>query len=336
MRAVSIESPGRLGVVEVPEPEPGPGDAVVSIAFSGICGSDVEVFTGRRPADIVRYPVVPGHEWSGVVSAVGDDADPTLVGTKVVGEGFSSCGGCARCADGETVMCETRYDEIGFTRPGAWADELLIPVAQLHPLPTDADLRAAAALEPAACSVDAASRAASEEGERVAVVGGGTIGCLVVQMLRAAPLGEIVVIDPNARARKTAIACGATASVAPSAADDLRGFDAVVEAAGTASSVACAAGLVRRGGRLVLAGIPAPTAVLGAFDLISRRIEVRPVFGAPSAAWSAAVDAFAAGVLDPGVLVTHEFELDAAGDALSLLASGSADVGKVVLRARSH
>ncbi|MGE0685136.1 MAG: zinc-binding dehydrogenase [Dehalococcoidia bacterium] len=332
MRAVRIEQPGVLQIVDLPKPEPAPGEALVAVAFSGICGSDLDIFTGQRPADFVQYPVIPGHEWSGTIAAVGELVDPSLVGKKVAGEGFSSCQRCGPCERGDTVLCETRYDETGFTRPGAWADFLAIRAEQLHLLDDAADLRAAACLEPAACAADAVTRAAVLRGETVAVVGAGTVGALVVQFLRGLEPSELTVMEPDERAARMALECGATATCAPVSAAELAGrFDVVIETAGAASTAQASLDLVRRGGRVVLVGIPEAGERLGVASLVSKRVEIQTVFGAPRIAWKAAVDAFTGGQLNLGILVTREFDLSEAGRALNLL-QNSSSVGKILLR----
>jgi 2-desacetyl-2-hydroxyethyl bacteriochlorophyllide A dehydrogenase len=333
--AVRIDEPGRLRVTTAAPTEPGAGEALVRVAWTGICGSDREVFAGTRPAAHVRYPVTPGHEWSGTVVSVGDGAPAELVGRPVVGEGFRACGRCTACRRGDTNLCEADYDETGFTRPGAWADYLTLPARLLHVLPEDADLRAAAALEPAACVAAACLKAAPVPGERVAVVGAGTVGLLATQLLRAAGPGELTVVDPKPDRGELAHRCGATALLSP--ADAARGaagrFDVVVEAAGVVGAARLAVRLARRGGRVVLLGIPgadedppSPT------DLVLNQVTVLPVFGAPSRAWSHAVRAFASGVLDPAAVITHELPLAAAREAFDLLADPRAGAVKVLLR----
>ncbi len=213
--AVQISSPGVIEHVDVPVGAPGPGDAVVRVAFAGICGSDRELLEGGRPEEFVRYPVVPGHEWSGVVEAVGAGADPRLVGRKVVGEGFRNCQACDACRNGQTTLCEAPYEETGFTQPGAWNSHLRLPARLLHVLPDDADLRAAALLEPAACVAEACLLAAPVPGERVAVVGGGTLGLLSAQLLRASSPRELVVVARRAERAELARRMGADALVAP-------------------------------------------------------------------------------------------------------------------------
>jgi 2-desacetyl-2-hydroxyethyl bacteriochlorophyllide A dehydrogenase len=333
-RAVRIEEPGRLRVVAAEPRQPGPGEALVRVAWSGICGSDREVLAGTRPAGFVRYPVIPGHEWSGTVVSVGDGAPAELAGRPVVGEGFRSCGRCTACRRGDTNLCEADYDETGFTRPGAWADYLTLPARLLHVLPEGADLRAAAALEPAACVAAACLKVAPVPGERVAVVGAGTLGLLATQLLHAAGPGELAVVDPKPGRGDLAHRCGATALLSPAEAMSSAGrFDVVVEAAGAAGAARLAVRLARRGGRVALLGIPGsdddpPSST----DLVVNQVTVLPVFGAPSRAWSHAVRAFASGVLDPAAVITHEFPLTEAPAALDILTNPRAGAVKVLLQ----
>jgi 2-desacetyl-2-hydroxyethyl bacteriochlorophyllide A dehydrogenase len=332
MRAVRIDEPGELRVVELPEPMPASDEVVVTIGYAGICGSDVDLLTGARPVDFVRYPVVPGHEWSGTVTAVGAGGDQTLLGRKVVGEGFVPCAGCRMCGQGDRVLCETRYDEIGFTRSGAWAEQLAVPAASLHLLADDADLRSAAGLEPVACSAEAVALAEVTAGDRVAVVGGGTIGALAVQLLLDRRPDELVIVEPVERRAELARRCGASGALTPEQAERCAGrFDVVIEAAGAVSSAATSVRLAKRGGRVVLAGIPDAAAMVSVADVVTKRVTVRTVFGASSKAWADAVAAFDAGLLDPQILVTHEVALECARDAIDLVSGRSLEVSKVLL-----
>lgn len=330
-RAVVLEAPGRLAVRAGERPAPGAGEVVVRVAWAGICGSDVDLHTGRRPPAFARYPVVPGHEWSGTVEVAGDGVAPDLVGRAVVGENIRPCRACSPCRRGDAPACEVAYEETGFTLDGAWADHLVIPAHLLHRLAPGADLRSAAGLEPAACAAEAIRRAGIAPGDHVAIVGGGTIGLLATQLARAAGAGAITVVDPNTTKAALAERSGATTLVAPAEAQVGR-FDIAIEAAGVVGSTAHALSLLRRGGRLVVCGIPPAEDALATTDLVTKGVRVETVFGAPSRAWRDAVEAFGAGHLDPGLLVTHELDLAEAATALDLVASGAAGVGKVLLR----
>lgn len=330
--AVVIEAPGAHRLVAHEPVAPGPGEALVRVHAVGICGSDREVYQGNRPEGYVRYPLVPGHEWSGTVEAVGAGVPEALVGRKAVGEGFRNCQVCDRCHAGETTLCTSGYEETGFTRPGAMAATLTLPARLLHVLGDDADLTAAALLEPAACIAAAALKADARPGERVAVVGTGTLGMFAVQFLKAVSPAELLVVGTRDDREPLSRRFGATdfRTRDQDLPDD---FDVVIETAGSASAARTAASLLRRGGRLVLTGIPAPGAEgLDPTALVVRQLEVHTVFGAPPAAWAHTVRVFGAGLLDPLPLVTHELPLAEFPQAIELVGAGDPKVGKVLLR----
>ncbi|ROQ77279.1 threonine dehydrogenase-like Zn-dependent dehydrogenase [Streptomyces sp. CEV 2-1] len=333
-RAITVDRPGGHRLTDGPVPQPGPGEVRVRVAAAGICMSDRELYDGHRDPRYVRYPVVPGHEWSGVVEAVGAGVDPALTGRGTVAEGFRSCGSCERCRGGETSLCTAGYDETGFTRPGAFADHVVVPARLLHPLADEADLRAAALLEPAAVVAAAVRAGTPEPGERIAVVGAGTLGLLAVQLLAAVSPGELTVIDPRNERACQALAFGASEALSPEEAAQVRGrYDLVVETAGAATTAADACLLARRGGRVVLTGMFAPGATgIDPVHLSLSQLTVRSVFGASSASWSYAVRAFTAGLLDPAALITHEFPLERFADAVALVGGGAPGTGKVLMR----
>ncbi|RDG39581.1 zinc-dependent alcohol dehydrogenase, partial [Streptomyces corynorhini] len=247
-RSVVVDRPGVHRLVTGPEPVPGPGEVRVRVAAAGICMSDREVYDGRRDAAYVRYPVTPGHEWAGTVDAVGEGVGRELIGRPTVAEGFRACGACDRCREGETSLCQSGYEETGFTLPGAFADHVVVPARLLHPLAEGADLRAAALLEPAAVVAAAVRAGRPEPGERIAVVGAGTLGLLAVQLLAASSPVELTVIDPRARRGERAREFGASGAGTPEEAEELHGrFDLVVETAGAPATAASSCLLARRG-----------------------------------------------------------------------------------------
>ncbi|MFI6943668.1 zinc-binding dehydrogenase [Streptomyces sp. NPDC050418] len=331
-RGLVVERPGVHRLTEGGVPSPGPGEVLVRVAAAGLCMSDRELYDGRRAPGYVRYPVIPGHEWSGTVEAVGEGVDPALVGRKTVAEGFRACGVCERCRSGETSLCGAGYAETGFTEPGAFADHLTVPARLLHLLDDDADLRAAALLEPAAVVAAAVRAGRPRPGERIAVVGAGTLGLLAVQLLAASSPASLTVIDPRTERAEQARQFGATRALAPG--DGPEGtFDLVVETAGAPTTAAASCLLARRGGRVVLTGMFAAGATgIDPVHLSVSQLEIRSVFGAPSAAWSDAVRAFGLGLLDPAPLITHEFPLEEFAEAVALVGGGDPKTGKVLLR----
>ncbi|TXS34609.1 dehydrogenase, partial [Streptomyces sp. ms191] len=332
-RSVVVEAPGQHRLVEGRVPEPGAGEVRLRVAAAGICMSDREVYEGRRDPGYVRYPLVPGHEWSGTVDAVGAGVDASLLGRKAVAEGFRACGVCARCRAGETSLCTAGYAETGFTEPGAFADHVVVPARLLHPLPDDADLRAAALLEPAAVVAAAVRAGRPRPGERVAVVGAGTLGLLAVQLLAAATPAELAVVEPRAARGEQALRHGASELLTPREAEAATGrFDLVVETAGAPTTAAASCLLARRGGRVVLTGMfTAGATGIDPVHLSLSQLEVRSVFGASSSAWTDAVRAFSLGLLDPAPLISHEFPLERFAEAIALVGGGDAKTGKVLL-----
>ncbi len=330
-RVVTVERPQHLHVGTRAVPDVGPGEALIDVAWVGICGSDVDVWKGSRPADRVRYPIVPGHEWSGVVVAVGDGVDRAWLHRSVVGENIRSCV-CDVCRNATVATCESSYVEAGFTIDGAWADHILVPVLQLYALPEDADLRSAAGIEPAACAATAVEEARIEPHHKVGVVGGGAIGLLCTQLISSRG-ADVTVVDPRSWRRPIAMQCGASGFVAPSAAlSSLSDLDVVIEAAGVLGSVQMGVDLARVGGRVVICGIAPSSDVVRSVDIVSKILSVVGVFGATKAGWETAVAAFVSGNLDPGVLATHEFTLDEVESALHLVEGAQPLVGKVLIR----
>ena len=326
-----VEAPGAHRLVDHAPTRPGPGEALVRVHAVGICGSDREVYQGNRPEGYVRYPLTPGHEWSGTVREVGAGVPESLMNRKVVGEGFRNCQVCDRCHAGETTLCTAGYEETGFTQPGAMATTLTLPARLLHVLPDDADLTSAALLEPAACIAGAVLKVHAQPGERVAVVGTGTLGLFAVQFLAAISPAALLVVGARTDREELSRQFGAT-DFRTKGQDLGSDFDVVIETAGSADAACTAAGMLRRGGRLVLTGIPGAGAKgLDPTDLVVRQLAVYTVFGAPPDAWAHTVRVFAAGLLDPLPLVTHELPLAEFSQAIELVGAGDPKVGKVLL-----
>jgi threonine dehydrogenase-like Zn-dependent dehydrogenase len=335
MRAVRVERPGEIAMVELERPRPGPGEVLVAVAAVGICGSDVELLDGLRPADYVRYPVVPGHEWAGAVAEVGPGVAGVEPGDHVVAEGFRACGVCDRCKEGRTNLCSAEYAETGFTHPGAFAEFVAVPARLVHRLPPGADLEAAALLEPAACVAQGLLEVDLRPGMEVAVVGAGTLGLLAVALLRLVSPARLALAGSRTERLELGRRLGATEVVDVNR-EDLAGlanrFDLVFEAANRPSGGAAAIRLARRGGAVVLEGISGSAEPSVAGDEITlKHLRVQGVFGASGAAWRWVVSLSGAGSLDTRPLITHRFGLDHYEDAFAALRDRSSGALKVQL-----
>jgi threonine dehydrogenase-like Zn-dependent dehydrogenase len=232
-RALVITAPGSIALQGAAELIPGPGEIVARPVHVGICGTDLELLAGVVDPAYVRYPLVPGHEWSGIVAEVGPGVTGLEPGQPVIAEGIIPDRICAECVAGHTNLCLV-YDELGFTRAGAAADQVLLPVQVVHVLGPSVSLLEAALAEPAAVAWRAIGRGRPRPGERVAVVGDGTLALLTAHLLRLYSPAELIVCGQRPAQAALAVELGATGFALDAAAGP---FDLVIEAAGTAGAV---------------------------------------------------------------------------------------------------
>lgn len=336
MRAFTVTAPGSYGLAEAPEPTPGPCEVLVAPAAVGICGSDLELLDGRRPAQYVRYPVVPGHEWAGTVVACGSGVSGLAAGTPVVAEGVRPCGACARCREGLGNLCAGPYQETGFTHPGALAQRLVVPAALVHPLPADRPLAAAALLEPAGCIASGLLELGlPPAGSAIAVIGDGPLGMLALLLARLTSPRRLALVGRRPERLARGEACGATEVVPDPGAppDHLRGeFDLVIEVTNAAPGAVTALALARRGGQVLLLGISGAGRPALDPDVISLgQLRVQGAFASSPAAWQWMVSLYAAGLFDPSPLISHTFPLAEVDQALAVLADRSSGAIKVLI-----
>lgn len=338
MRAVVVERPGVARLTRLAVPEPGPGEVVVRVAAAGICGSDLELLRGLRPEPFVRYPIVPGHEWAGTVASIGPGVRGIAAGDRVVAEGFRSCGVCDRCREGRTNLCLSEYAETGFTHQGAFAEYVSVPARLVHRLPHDADLEAAALLEPAACVAEGLLGAPLRPDLRIAVVGAGTLGLLATSMLALTSPARLAVVGSRSTRLGLAgrLGAGETYDVNAGSLESLsEAFDLVFEAANRPQAAATAMTLARRGGTVILEGISGVSEPTIRPDLVTlKHLDVRGVFGASGAAWTYAVQLYAEGRLPLSELISHRFALEDFRAAFDTLADRTGEAVKVELLPR--
>jgi threonine dehydrogenase-like Zn-dependent dehydrogenase len=325
-RALVVASPGDVVLTYRPAPAIAPGDMLVRPDLVGLCGTDLEIIGGQVDPAFVRYPIGLGHEWTGIVTG-----DSPLAGTRVVVEGVVACGHCARCARGETNLCET-YDEFGFTRDGAAAPLVAVPAPLVHPIAAGVAADDAVLTEPASVVYRGLTRAAVGPGRRVLVIGDGSIALLAVYLLQLWSPAEVVLLGRrDAQAELAARAGAARFEVSPEAAG--AGYDLVIEAAGAVEAAAVAFTAARRGGTILLLGLPShgQTAALAVDDVVNNDLAILGSFSYTSAAWRDVVRLLNAGLIRPGFLVTHRFALADWEQAIACLRGGDGPRGKVLL-----
>jgi threonine dehydrogenase-like Zn-dependent dehydrogenase len=333
MRAYVVESPGRHGLADLPEPKPGTGEVLVAPAAAGICGSDLELRDGRRPAPYVRYPVVPGHEWAGHVVECGPGVTGFEPGQPIVAAGVRTCGRCDRCLEGRANLCTAEYAETGFTHPGALAERLVIPAKLALPVSADRPIATAALFEPAACVASGLLEiGVPRAGSRAAVIGDGPLGLLALALLRLTSPRELVLVGSRPQRIAFAKRLGATDTARRDEIAGIGGFDVVVECTNSASGAKAALDLARRAGTVVLLGISGAGEPTVDPDVISLgNLRVQGVFAASPAGWRWVVQLHDTGLFDPEVLITHRFPLARVEDAFAVLADRDAGAIKVIV-----
>lgn len=263
MRAAVLVRPHRFELREVPVPEVGPDDALIRVTRTGICGTDLHIFNGHYAAD--RLPLVPGHEFCGVVEAVGSAVRHLAPGTTCVADINIGCGSCYWCRRNEILNCPTMV-QAGIGRDGAFAEFLCLPARLVIPAPDAVPEAVLALVEPVACVVRAARKAGIGFARSVVILGAGPIGNLHVQMMRLVGAAPIVVADLSPDRCRMALEAGADAAVSDPAAlretvlslTEGRGADFVIESVGHKALYAEAFRLIRKGGHVAFFGLTGP------------------------------------------------------------------------------
>lgn len=325
-RVLVFEGPHRLSIQERPMPRPGPSEARVRVAVTGICGSDLHGYTGESGR---RVPgMVMGHESSGWVDVLGPHVAGPAPGTPVTFIPAIACGGS--CGHGATNRCsELRVIGVTPDLPGAFADTVIVPADRLVAI-DGMSHELAATIEPMAVAVQAVRQAGAVEGRRVAVIGGGMIGLCIAVVLRDAG-ADPVVSEPLAARRAIAESCGLMA-VEPASLSDLTPFDCSFDAVGVSATAATAIQSIPEGATTVFVGLGESDITIPLFDVVVAERSVRGSFCYPDEVFEDVVARMRGGELDPGPLIGTIVDLDEAPDAFARLASHELLDTKVLVR----
>jgi len=258
MKAVVIEKPGVMSFQEVEKPVPEKGFALVKIKAAAVCATDLEVIDGKIPAN---YPLIPGHEWSGIVEEVGDEKDKGWIGKKVIGSNDVVCLTCDACRSGEWRYCSD-FEEIGFKRNGAYAEYAVFPVYGLCEKAENVSFEEAALCEPLGVALGTFKKAHAKYGSTLLIMGAGSIGLCMLAVGKAMGMKKIVVCAKSEKRLNIAKEMGAHATVATENSDieeEIRrlhpeGTDIVIDATGIEECIQSCLRIAKRGGKVLLAG----------------------------------------------------------------------------------
>lgn len=331
MRALVVTGPGAAGVQEVPEPVAGPGDVVIEIDRVGVCGTDVEFYTGAMEylrTGQASYPIRLGHEWTGTVVTVGTDVDPGWLGRRATGDTMLGCGTCRRCRAGRTHVCADRF-EVGIRHGfhGALAERMAFPARYLHALPDEVDDVAGAMVEPGGNALRSVDAARVGPGDRVLVAGPGTIGLLVALFARSRG-AEVHLLGRSERTRRFAAGLG-FAGVWTRDSLPAGPWDAFVDASTSPEMPSLGVELVEPGRTVVYVGLATTPTPIDSRDLLLKDVTATGILGA-SQGLDGTIAAYADGSVDPRPLVAATAGL---GDVAAILAgerpAGAGDGPKV-------
>ena len=320
MRAAVITQSHEVGVVTMDDPAPGPGEVVVDVAACGICGTDLHILEGEFAPSL---PIVPGHEFSGVIVATGADVRELTEGQRVAVDPSLYCHECHYCRLGHDNLCE-RWNAIGVSRPGGAADFAVAPAANCVPLPDHVRLEDAALIEPLSCAIRGYDVLRARLGAHILIYGSGTMGLMMLELAKRTGAASVDVVDLNPDRLGTAVAlgCSRTATSAGEL-DQPRGWEVVIDATGAGPAIQDGLGRVSPGGTFLQFGVASydTRVTIDPYRIYHQEITITGSM-AVLHSFERAAELFAAGILDPDVFISDRLPLDDYAGALDRFKRG--------------
>ncbi len=314
MIASQIKAPKKAELIDITRPQPKANEVLIKVKNAGICGTDIHIWHGDYA--IARYPVTPGHEFSGVISAVGDKVKNFKVGDRVTADPNIPCNICPSCQRNEQNQCEN-IEVVGVNRSGAFAAYITIPESGVFDI-GDLSFEAAALVEPLACVVWGLKRVQIQAGDSVVIFGAGPMGILMMQAVKRAGAAVVVMIDKEAWRLELAEQLGADLALQAS---DLttqsfkdiapHGFDVVADATGVPQVIEQCFDYVRPRGKLWIFGV-APsqaTASFSPFDVFRKDLTIIGSF-ALNKTFHEAIALIKSGAVRVKPIISHKLALE--------------------------
>jgi len=316
MLVTQLVAPHEMILAERRASEPGVGEVRIAVHVVGICGTDMEFYSGRRENG---YPFILGHECAGTIDALGAGVTGWNLGDRVTVRPNFGCGVCDRCKEGRDNICPNSRG-LGVTIDGCLAQTIIAPARYVFALPDGMDFETGALIEPLAVADRAVRRAEAGSGRRILILGAGSIGLFATRCAVLEGAG-VTVCDPITERLALARQFGANRTV--TSVEDLRSdeqeFDAVIETAGVAETVPIAVRRARPGGRVVLTGIPMNPAMIESRWIVWRELEIHGSFIYDASDFARAAERLHDGSIKALDVVTHRFGLKQAADAFELI-----------------
>ena len=320
MRAAVISSVGKVSVETVDDPVPGPREVLVEVAACGICGTDLHILDGEFAPSL---PIIPGHEFAGVVVATGADVFELTAGQRVAVDPSLYCNECHYCRLGHNNLCE-RWNAIGVSRPGGAAQFAKAPVGNCVPVPESIGLRDAALIEPLSCAVRGYDVLRSQLGSHVLIYGSGTMGLMMLQLAKRTGAASVDVVDINPQRLATAVmlGCSATATNADEL-DRPRGWELVIDATGAPAAIQDGLSRVAPAGTFLQFGVSSPDSkvTIDPYRIYNKEITITGSM-AVLHSFERSAELLATGVLDPEIFISDRLPLAEYPEALARFKRG--------------
>ena len=318
MRAFVLTGPREFEVQDVEPPVANPGGVIIDVQRVGICGTDVEFYTGEMQylrEGHAHFPLRLGHEWMGTVVSVGEHVDPAWNGRRVTGDTMLGCGVCRRCLQGNQHVCEFRF-EVGVRNgyAGALAEQLAMPVTALHALPDSVDDTLGALVEPGGNAIRSVWAANLAAGDRALVLGAGTIGLLVALIAQSQGV-DVHLMGRSPRSLGFARSLGFEGVWTEEQLPELP-WDAVIDASNAPRLPARALDLVEPAKRVVYVGLAGSASLIDTRTLALKDVTAVGILSA-SPGLAGTIELYATGAVDPRPLVAATVGLDRVGAILA-------------------
>jgi 2-desacetyl-2-hydroxyethyl bacteriochlorophyllide A dehydrogenase len=327
MKALKIFQPGQAEVVDLPLPDPADDEILIKIAACGICGTDVHIFRGEY---LGEYPVIPGHEFSGEVIRCGAGITRYRPGDRVAIEPNIACNNCVNCLNNRQNFC-LNWQAIGVSRPGGMAQYVLAPenaVFSIGELPFEQG----AFVEPLSCVLHGIERARLRLADRIAILGAGPIGNLLLQVTRLQGVSHVTMVDRNVARAALAVETGADQVFTDVDELEKDGYDVVIDASGSISLMERSIGFARYGGTILLFGVPpaGKPMTVEAFQIFRKGLTIVSSFTSVRNSYQA-VALLQSGQVDVSRLVSHRLPLEEFVRGVHMIENGLDNVKKVML-----
>lgn len=324
MKAAVYHGPQDLRVEEVPVRELKDNEVKIQVKYCGICGTDIHIFHGDGGCCDVTPPLVPGHEFSGVVAEVGSKVKTVKVGDRVTGDPNDMCGECYFCKSGMQHFCKNNIG-VGTTVDGGFAEYVIMREKQVYKVSDDLSFIEAAMTEPISCCLHGIDLCNIKAGDTVLVIGGGPIGMIMMQLAKNAGASKVIMSEPVEEKREQALKLGATKTIDPLhedveavLAEYCENVNVVIECVGNVHTQADAVRFAGKGATIMYFGLAAPeeSFPIRPDDIFKKELHITSSYINPYS-FERAIQILESGTVELESLITNVVPLDDIADVFT-------------------